>query len=462
MTAPGDFYITRHEIGHNLGHPHHGANIYDWRLNEITYDGFDLVSGGGYNTSDFAAASKWHYNWITNDAIVLMQPEGPTQACPTCQAAVSRLVLKSFDKSSVIPSASNPVAIHIPLVGNSDKGMFSYWLSYRGVSNDGRARKGLSLHLTKLYSLGGPAAAHYDSVNFDAIGDTVDTIDSFILPSTCYVATAPVMLLLQGDNVEAPKVQPVICVDDIVPGSSITVSVSFLDPLAPPTPQASLASHQKFGCLPENGSRLDVSKSKVHLLSFQGTGTQGTINFSFCRESGTESVTAYFYDSYVCVYGLCFWREKNLFWQLSRIECPVFHMRCICLLFQLSALDIVVRLIAVVRCFEESQNYRSLFHSRVFSELLECRPNPCASRVVVVVDVNVWQCTMEVQLRHFHLFCQSICKRSRDLYSQNGCEPSYSVRTSTRPCGRTGSPLTCANSNIVRIVAVAKISQRLQ
>jgi hypothetical protein len=62
------------------GHPHHLTNTYEWRLNrgtsEFDYDGFDMMSGGnGYPISDFAAASKWFFNWITDDAVVLMQPE---------------------------------------------------------------------------------------------------------------------------------------------------------------------------------------------------------------------------------------------------------------------------------------------------------------------------------------------------------------------------------------------------
>jgi hypothetical protein len=42
--------VARHELGHNYGHPHHGANTYDWRINRgssvATTDGFDMMSGG--------------------------------------------------------------------------------------------------------------------------------------------------------------------------------------------------------------------------------------------------------------------------------------------------------------------------------------------------------------------------------------------------------------------------------
>jgi hypothetical protein len=290
MTTPGHFYVTRHEMGHNMGHAHHGANIYDWRLGVITMDGFDLMSGGGYDTSDFAAASKWHYNWIPDSAVVVLQS----------YTGVANLVLQAFDNPNVVPSATNIMAVHIPLLGELDNtGLFSYWLSYRGSSVAGRARKGLSVHLTSLYGFGGPFAAYYDSVNFDAVGDTPETTDSFVLPNTCYVLTPPVMLMKVNYD-EAQRIRPVVCVNDIELGASITISVSFIDPKASTT-SPFLSSQQTLGCGAASSTTaksLDASNGKRHLLSFTGTGQEGRLALSFCRDAGsTSSVTAYFYDS---------------------------------------------------------------------------------------------------------------------------------------------------------------------
>jgi hypothetical protein len=52
MSMPPSFSVTRHEIGHNYGHPHHGSNTYNWRIGRgfsttyNTLDGFDMMSGG--------------------------------------------------------------------------------------------------------------------------------------------------------------------------------------------------------------------------------------------------------------------------------------------------------------------------------------------------------------------------------------------------------------------------------
>jgi hypothetical protein len=54
MSMPPSFSVTRHEIGHNYGHPHHGSNTYNWRIGRgfsttvNTLDGFDMMSGGTF------------------------------------------------------------------------------------------------------------------------------------------------------------------------------------------------------------------------------------------------------------------------------------------------------------------------------------------------------------------------------------------------------------------------------
>lgn len=52
MSMPPSYSVTRHEVGHNYGHPHHGSNTYNWRIGRgftttiNTPDGFDMMSGG--------------------------------------------------------------------------------------------------------------------------------------------------------------------------------------------------------------------------------------------------------------------------------------------------------------------------------------------------------------------------------------------------------------------------------
>lgn len=48
MSFETDFAVTRHEVGHNFGHPHHMSNSYGYRnsrpdLPSPPYDGFDMV-----------------------------------------------------------------------------------------------------------------------------------------------------------------------------------------------------------------------------------------------------------------------------------------------------------------------------------------------------------------------------------------------------------------------------------
>ena len=68
QSVPLDFAVTRHEIGHNFGHPHHHSYKYYWRLTrdppEDWFDGYDMMSGGnGYAVSHFNPVSKWWVLW---------------------------------------------------------------------------------------------------------------------------------------------------------------------------------------------------------------------------------------------------------------------------------------------------------------------------------------------------------------------------------------------------------------
>mmetsp|Transcript_11930 Transcript_11930/g.24564 ORF Transcript_11930/g.24564 Transcript_11930/m.24564 type:complete len:263 (-) Transcript_11930:171-959(-) len=262
-----------------------------------------MMSGGnGFDKSDMAAASKWQFNWIVDDAIVMMQPEGSTPNCPQCLASVSNLKLKSFDDTNVMPSSSSKMAVHIPIFGNNGQA-FSYWLSYRGTGNDGLAAGGLSIHVSHFQVCDGMFGSSYDSTNYDAFGNTADdTTDSFVVPGTCYVV-APSVETMDIDFGAVDQVQPIVCVDGLNQGSDITVSVSFLDPSSPPQNTVALESEQNLGCSQGSTSSgdivLDVSGGKNHLLHYTGTGRRGLVDASLCLASSDSgaTATAYFYDT---------------------------------------------------------------------------------------------------------------------------------------------------------------------
>lgn len=301
------------EKGHNFGHPHHLTNLYQWRFDrgqvEFGYDTWDLMSGGNqWPISDFAAASKWHYNWITDDAIILMQPEGSTTECPSCVSSVNNLVLRPFDDDMVLPSSSNIMGVHIPILGSLGGGFpdtaYSYWLSYR--SKIPQPSLGLSVHVVEFALQNNTIfGATYDSLNFDAFGHTETPFDSFVLPDTCYFLSPPGQILdLNPDAVE--QVLPVVCVES-VDGASITISVYFLNPDSPPPDAIAPASTRQLGCS-ESGSsvgnlQLDLSNNQFHMFKYVGTGMGGTIVLDICVQNGpTSRATAYFYDQYPYAY----------------------------------------------------------------------------------------------------------------------------------------------------------------
>jgi hypothetical protein len=219
-----------------------------------------------------------------------MQPEGSTSSCRSCEQSISKVVLKPFDRVDIIPSDTNLMAVHIPVLGTG-KTTYSYWLSYR--SNYTESRNGLSMHLVR-FNLGFMFGATVDTLNFDAVGSTNTTKDSFILNGTCYHIQTPGPLM-DIDPSAVEEVQPVVCVDDIDRGNSITISVSFLNKNAP---QKEIEKKEAQLCSATgNQGTIDFSKSKTHLIEFIGTGTQGSISFSICQETTGGSVDAYFYDS---------------------------------------------------------------------------------------------------------------------------------------------------------------------
>lgn len=306
---PSRFGVIRHEIGHSFGHHHHVANTYDWRKERgkghNQFDGFTMMAGGNnFDVSDFQPAAKWHYNWIPDEAIVLLQPEGASASCPRCLSTVSGLVLTSFDDPDSPPSSTNVKAVHIPVMGNHHDGkpnVYSYWLSYRGHGNDGLAAGGLSIH-TSHFQLRGLFAATFNSMRIDAMGDTFNNMaDSFVTPDTCYVVSPPA-LFMDLSPAAATAVQPIVCVDAVDKGKNITISVSFLDVANPPDNTVVVGSTRTLGCTARDTTEQTISvveEGRPHLMHVQGTGLGGKISLSMCSKSGAP-VQAYFYDSYVC------------------------------------------------------------------------------------------------------------------------------------------------------------------
>jgi hypothetical protein len=203
-------------------------------------------------------------------------------------------VLKPFDRADIIPSESNLMAVQIPVLGTGSSSTYTYWLSYRSNYTD--SRDGLSMHLVR-FNLGGMFGATVDSLNFDAVGTTNTTKDSFVRSGTCYVMQPPAVLL-DIDPASAEKVQPVVCVNDLVKGESITISVSFLDSNVP---KVAFETMNPLICKKDGNSysevTLDLTKSKVQLFEVLGSGIDGNITFSICQETTTGFVNAYFYDS---------------------------------------------------------------------------------------------------------------------------------------------------------------------
>ena len=220
-----------------------------------------------------------------------MQPEGSTTECPSC-ASSGIFTLSPFDDKDLPPTSSRKMGIHIP-VAKVDNTLYSYWLSYRS-GNDGLAQNGLSVHLT-WFELGGYFGATYDSMNFDAFGDTDTTLDSFVIEDSCY-HIAPPSYLKDRAFIESELVQPVVCVNSINPGTSITVTVTFQDKENPPSSQVSIGQNIELKCGSSMTSTglVTLDASKYNLIHVKGAGYGGEVVLEMCTTKGTTS--AFFYD----------------------------------------------------------------------------------------------------------------------------------------------------------------------
>jgi len=279
--------VARHEFGHNFGHPHHLTNGYKWRFGQegvVGYDDYDMMSGGNhYDISDFALAAKWFFGWVPNSSIVNMQPQGSTADCADC-ANEGTYKLYPFDGND----DSQLMGIHIPITSRGNT-LYSYWLSYR--SNNG-AENGLSVHISWFGGIGwGQFGASYDSLNYDAHGDTETREDSFVIPETCY-HISPSVKMLEIDPLASVATQPVVCVEQLSESDSITINVSFANPNPNPMKEDKIVMQCGTSLESAIGSNTD------QLFHVENTGVNGILTLNLCSSSGSGSATAYIYDRY--------------------------------------------------------------------------------------------------------------------------------------------------------------------
>ena len=252
------------------------------------------MSGGNtWKVSDFGVASKWFFNWVTDSSVISMQPQGQSTSCPTCSSS-GKFTITAFDDVTTSPQ-SGKMAIHVPIT-TAGKKTYSYWFSYR--SGIRPAAEGLSIHLG-IFMLGGPVGASYDSVSYDAGGNTPSRWDSFVLPNTCY-HVSPSSFMKVTDIIAVEATQPVICVESIDIGKSVTVSVSFLDPQNPPSPSRQLNNiHHQCSSSDQNALISDINPSKYNLIHVTSTGEDGVVDLDLCpsnRNSMSTITSAFFYD----------------------------------------------------------------------------------------------------------------------------------------------------------------------
>jgi len=287
--------ISRHEIGHNFGHEHHYTHNYLHRFLEPqdsgykNLDGFDMMSGCKTDcpTGHFHLASKWHFGWVSDSAIIMMQPQGSDSDCPKCQSS-GTYTLYPFDLGG---NNKQLMGIHIPITAHDEpcsgctERMYSYWLTYRG-GND--AKRGLSVHMAWFYGVGsGTFKAAYDQVSYDVYGDTETTDDSFVLSGDCY-HIHPNKVILSKNPEEAVKIQPVVCVKSMKESKQITIDVVFHDPTVVEEPDTDLECG--------SSTTLTLPSNNKHLIRVKNTGKDGVVNVELRPSSG--SAKTYYYDRY--------------------------------------------------------------------------------------------------------------------------------------------------------------------
>lgn len=269
-----------------------------------------MLSGGNhYDVSHFGAAAKWFWGWIPDSSVIVMQPEGSTPACPTCLREGS-FRLRPFDDKDLPPAPGRAMAVHVPLAHDGDRTLYSFWFSYRGAGNDGSTARGLSVHFATFLLREHMYGAEYDSHRYYAEGDTLDKREALVAAGTCY-AVHPSAYLKDRDLAAAAAVRPVVCVDAVDEGSSIDISVSFVDGESlPPAPAATaeggglevITLECSGGASPVATTDYVLNARDSHLIHVINTGYDADISLSLCTDDGSASdvqARGFLYDEYV-------------------------------------------------------------------------------------------------------------------------------------------------------------------
>ena len=262
------------------------------------------MSGGNhYAVSHFAAAAKWFFGWIPDSSVIRMQPEGTTPECPTCLGEGSFRLLP-FDDKDLPPTPDRKMAVHVPIAYDGDRTLFSFWLSYRGAGNGGMTARGLSVHFTTFLLREHMYGSEYDSHRYFAKGSTADKREAVVMVGTCY-DIHPSSYMKDRDLMAAFEVRPVVCVDAVDEGSSIDISVSFLDGDGHPPEQGGLAI-TTLDCSGGSSAAVTVNytldANDSHLIHVVNTGYDGNISMSLCTDGESPSgvqATGFLYDEYV-------------------------------------------------------------------------------------------------------------------------------------------------------------------
>ena len=151
-----------------------------------------------------------------------MTPEGSSPECPSCLRS-GTFTLHAFDTEE--NPGDKQLGIQIPLFKHNDE-LHSIWITYRGGIKD--AAKGVGVHHAWQSGLNGYYGSAYDSVNYDAYGDTLTRADSFITPGTTFVVP-PTYAAMTKDIASAVQVTPVVEVESVTKGVSARVKVAFLE-----------------------------------------------------------------------------------------------------------------------------------------------------------------------------------------------------------------------------------------
>ena len=138
---------------------------------------------------------------------------------------------------------------------------------------------------------------HYDSLSYDIHGDTESLFDSFVLPGTCYVIEPNLKLLDMGFH-SVKDILPKVCVDSLIYGEEIQVSVSFLNETHIEREWIDLdIVKDEITCAANNTTQVNTTLTleSPYLIKMSGAGDRSTVSAILCTNNDFN-VTGYLYD----------------------------------------------------------------------------------------------------------------------------------------------------------------------